>query len=324
MERFHSRMGGTVEMTIRGKTEKGKQMNRTRVFKGLLKAMAGWVVLAAGHAEAADAVFREADGMSWAIHDIAVYNKHKAEFDGFASRLSPATKPLGQWFGAYSQNPYRVYIKNGGCSIGFTFEAPSRLTVNDSCIINKPTADEQKWARQVSWLFLGYAIWPAVSMGWPNSGWIDPVFKMMQADIVGQVDGAAAVPAVEAELDTEVKRSQYKFHRDFSNAHGWQAYQDMLTLMKAEKIDWNKIGANPSAIRSNYIYAYLSLAIQKKQASAAKAAGMADVSPAEVMGILNARNLLLIADRKGKATEAAWTAFRSGRYAEVKTLLPAG
>jgi hypothetical protein len=41
------------------------------------------------------------------------------------------------------------------------------------------------------------------------------------------------------------------------------------------------------------------------------------------MEILKARNLLRIADRKGLSTAAAWNAYRTGKAAQVKSLLPA-
>jgi hypothetical protein len=95
-----------------------------------------------------------------------------------------------------------------------------------------------------------------------------------------------------------------------------------MSLLKADAIDFTKVGGDPSSLRSNYLFAYLSLAGMSKLGNGGRDAGVTDVSNAKVMEVLRVRNILVNADRKGRTTAAAWTSYRAGKYNEAADLLP--
>lgn len=292
--------------------------NRIRDGRRALILAAAGLLMTAALAPAQETVFHQGDGMTWTIHNIAVYNQNKAAMDLFTRGVGAASKPLNAWFGKHVPIPMKLHVRPGGCGVGIT---AGTVTVGDSCITLNTTYENQKWAKYACFFFLGYTLFQPVSAGWPYEVWSDPFNKVIQADLAGEVDGAAGKTRIEAEVDTEPKRRKYQFYRNLRNLHGYGAYPAMWDLMKAENMDLSRI-PEAGGMRSRYLLAYLSLALRRKQGWDASMAGIPDVSNAAVMDVLRARNLLLIADRKGKATANAWVSYRAGRPAEVKGQLP--
>ena len=286
---------------------------------GMAAMALAFALMPTAHAQA-DVVFHEGDGTSFEIADIQIYNQHKAEFDTFTKSMGAMPPLLNQWFGTAAPPIFHFRITHGGCGIGIS---STTITVGDTCLINKWTADAQQWPRETSFFFLGYAIFIPVTGGWPYEAWSDPLFKVIQTDLTRQLDGSAAAAQIESQVDTDAKKKKYQFYRNLKETQGWPLFQEVLRLMKAEGIDLAKIGGDPSPVRYAYIYAYLSLAGMKKMGNAAHDMGVADVDNAKVMDVLRARALLLNADRKGKAPPEAWTAYKTGKYADVRALLPA-
>lgn len=286
-----------------------------------LLALLGLVTLAAVPSRA-DEVFHTGDNMSWTIHDMAVYQSHKAAFDLLARSVGQSDKHIKAWFSPFAPAPMKFNIRKGGCGVGIT---AGTITIGDTCVIGKTTTESQDFPRRVSYFFMGYTIFHGTVAGWPYADFSDPLFKVLQADLAGELEGAAAKAKIEAEVDTEVKRQKYQYYRGVRNANGWVPFTEAIRLAKADGMDLNRIPGEPAPTRNAYVFAYLGLALRKKTGKDGQAAGITGVTPVMVMDVLRARNLLAIADRKNPpaATASAWDAYRSGRYTEVKGLLPA-
>jgi hypothetical protein len=316
-------------MTGATQTQGGKEMrdatnrptDRRQSSIRFVLALSALLTLAAAPTRA-DEDFHTGDNMSWTIHDMAVYQGNKAAFDLLARSVGQCDKHIKAWFSPFAPAPMRFNIRKGGCGVGLT---SGTITIGDTCIIGRTTAESQNWPRRVAYFFMGYTVFHGTVPGWPYADFSDPLFKVLQADLAGELEGAAAKAAIEAEVDTEVKRQKYQYYRTIKNAHGWVPFVEALRLAKADGMDFNRIPAEPSPTRNAYVIAYLSLALKKKSGREAHAAGITALTPALVMDVLRARNLLAIADRKAApgATASAWEAYRSGRHTEVKGLLPA-
>ena len=93
---------------------------------------------------------------------------------------------------------------------------------------------------------------------------------------------------------------------------GWPLFQRFFSLIAGDAMDWTSVGTNPSAIRSNYVIGYLSLAAGRNLGAAFQDAGVAGADPEVVAAILAARQRLVEAQAAGQDVTANWAAFRMG------------
>jgi hypothetical protein len=102
---------------------------------------------------------------------------------------------------------------------------------------------------------------------------------------------------------------------------GWAYFKSFFARVKADGMDWGAVGANPSANKTNYVLAYLSLAAGRNLAADFRNASVDGADPEAVAAIVNAEQRLREGDRRKLNTAAAWRSFRAGDYGSAQAAL---
>jgi hypothetical protein len=271
-------------------------------------------------ARAGDKVIYSSAVAQWEIYDPAVYTQFKANFDevigildrgyaGIVKRLGPTGLAL----------PIRVVIEQGGCCGGWT--GGGDVGYADGDFKDKGGMD---WIRGVVLGEVTNAWVGQVCDNWPSDWWVDGVWYF-PGFVVVEVMKEVTSEMTATTWEVHEKYPTYPIYvlfRELLAEKGWPMYQDFFASVKADKMQWGQIGANPSAIKTNYIVAYMSLTHGTNLGSRFAMAKANGADPAVVQEIMDARNALGDAQTAGKNTTAAWAAFRKGNYQMVKMLLP--
>ena len=97
-----------------------------------------------------------------------------------------------------------------------------------------------------------------VSGGWPVDWWADhisPFPKMTAVQIEYDLRPDVAVEHAK-QMDSPLDHMFAKLKDQF----GWSLFRRAFAAAREDGIDWERIGRNPSALRTNYVCAYLQLA----------------------------------------------------------------
>lgn len=97
-----------------------------------------------------------------------------------------------------------------------------------------------------------------VSGGWPVDWWanhISPFPKMTAVQIE-----LALRPDVGVGHAEQLQSPQDKMFVKLKDEFGWSFFRRAFAAAREDGIDWDRIGENPSALRTNYVCAYLQLA----------------------------------------------------------------
>jgi hypothetical protein len=271
-------------------------------------------------ARAGDKVIYSSAVAQWEIYDPAVYMQYKANFDevigildrgyaGILRRLGPTSLKL----------PIRVVIEQGGCCGGWT--GGGDVGYADGDFKDKGGMD---WIRGVVLGEVTNAWVGSICDNWPSDWWVDGVWYFpgfVVVELMKEVTDEATATSWEVR-EKYPTYPIYRLFREILAEKGWEGYQDFFASIKADKMQWGQIGANPSAIKTNYIVAYMSMAHGTNLGARFVTAKAAGTDPAVVQAIMDARKTIADAETAGKSTTAAWSAFRKGNYQMVKTLLP--
>jgi hypothetical protein len=271
-------------------------------------------------AKAGDKVIYTSAVAQWEIYDPAVYTQYKTNFDevirildrgyaGILQRLGPTNLTL----------PIRVVIEPGGCCGGWTGGGDVGYAEGD--FKDKTGMD---WIRGVVLGEVTNAWVGNICDNWPSDWWVDGVWYF-PGFVVVEVMKDVTTPEIATSWEVREKYPTYPIYRLFREIlaeKGWEGYQDFFASVKADKMQWGQIGANPSAIKTNYIIAYMSMAHGTNLGARFVTAKANGTDPTVVQAIMDARKAIADATTAGKSTTAAWAAFRKGNYQMVKGLLP--
>jgi hypothetical protein len=255
----------------------------------------------------------------WEIDDPNTYKQYKANFDeiigildrgyaGILERLGPTSLKL----------PIRVVIEKGGCCGGWT--GGGDVGYADGDFKDKGGMD---WIRGVVLGEVTNAWVGQVCDNWPSDWWVDGVWYFpgfVVVEVMKEVTDEMTATSWEVR-EKYPTYPMYRLFRELLMEKDWKGYQDFFASIKADKMQWGQIGANPSAIKTNYIVAYMSLTHGTNLASRFITAKAAGTDATVVQGIMDARKAITDAEGAGKSTTAAWSAFRKGNYQMVKALL---
>ena len=245
------------------------------------------------------------------IHDPAAYQAAKAEFDevvnlldrGYPAILARLERPLAI--------PFQVVIKKGDCCASFT--SADHVGYRDGNF-HDPSA--LSWTRGVVLGGVVNTMVAGVSRGWPADWWIDDGF--FTALVVSDTLKQLTTPAIAQTWEIEQQLASSRVYQELVSLRdeaGWPLFQRFFSLIAGDAMDWTSVGTNPSAIRSNYVIAYLSLAADRNLGAAFQDAGIAGADPEAVTAILAARQRLVQAQAAGQDVTANWAAFRMGDLA---------
>jgi hypothetical protein len=252
-------------------------------------------------------VFHSTNVSVWEIHDAAVYTQYKAAFDEIIGLLERGYFGIERRLGTGHKLPIRVIIEAGGCCGGWA--GGGDVGYRDG---NFKSATGLQWTRGVVIGEVVNGVTGAVSPEWPRDWWADTAWYFpgfVAADVLKELN-----PAAGAKWETDEKYPTYPTYvlfRALLQEKGWEVYQRLFQLVKTDRMRWSAIGANPSAIKTNYVVAYLSLAYGENLGERFRTAGRVGAADASVVGaIMSAREKLTAAG----LTAAGWTRFRSGDY----------
>ena len=163
----------------------------------------------------------------------------------------------------------------------------------------------------------------SVTGDWPVDWWVDGVWYF-PGFVVVDVLKEAADTASAKKWETDEHYPTYPVYNTFNallKEFGWTYYQNFFDMIKADTMNWAKIGANPSTIKTDYVIAYLSLAAGRDLGPTFKAANVTAADSVEIAAIMSVEARLRLATAQKFNVAAAWTNFRNGNYAAAKQVL---
>ncbi len=249
-------------------------------------------------------VFHSTNVSMWEIHDMAVYTQYKANFDEIIAILERGYFGIAKRLGTGHKLPLRVIIEAGGCCGGWAGGGDVGYADGDF-----KSDGAMNWVRGVVIGEVVNGVTGAVSAEWPRDWWADTAWYFpgfVTVDVMKDV-----VPSHATKWESEEKYPTYPvyvLYKALLAEQGWTVYQKLFALVKTDKIDWSKIGANPSAIKTNYVVAYLSLAAGMNLGTRFQGARVA-TDPAIVQAIMDTRAKLAAG-----GTPSAWARFRAGDH----------
>jgi hypothetical protein len=268
---------------------------------------------------------------TWDIYELNEYNNRKNSIDDMISLFDQAIPKVMQNLGLTVPLPVKVHIISGGCCGGWTGGGEVGFNVGDfdpnAVLCDNPVKfTALDWTRGVIiGEFVNYVTGEGVSGGWPKDWWVDdvwyfPAMNVVQVlnDIVGsstaRIWEQASVGCPEKDY---ASLPIYVAFKNIKINYGWSAYQNAFTAAKNDQMNWDFIGDQPSALRTNYILAYLRIGANTDITNQFRNAGVSGANISVVQEIINARNLIYQAISQGKDVTKAWQDYRSGNYQRV-------
>lgn len=246
----------------------------------------------------------------WEVHDPAVYQANQAGFDEIIALLDGAYPALLARLGRPLALPLRVLVEPGECCSSFTSLTHTGFADGDFIGDTGLT-----WTRGVLLATVVNAAVNSVSRGWPADWWMDSgaFTGLVTADLLGELTTPAIASAWEAQEEYP-SSAVYRALKGLLEETGWPLFEQFFYTLVDESIDWTLVGENPSPLRTNYVIAYLSVAMGRNLGATFSEARVAGADPALVQAIIDARAALKLANQQGKDTAARWSAFRMGDY----------
>jgi hypothetical protein len=254
---------------------------------------------------AGNVVFHSTNVSMWEIPNMALYTQHKASYDEIIGILERGYFGIQKRLGTGHKLPIRVIIGQDGCCGGWA--GGGDVGYNSG---NFESDGGMAWTRGVVIGEVVNGVTGAVTSEWPRDWWADTAWYFpgfVAVDVMKEV-----VPEHATKWETDEKYPSYPvymLYKALLAEQGWAIYQRLFQQVKDDKLDLSKIGANPSAIKTNYTVAYISLAARQNLATRFMAAKVA-ADPAVVQAIMDAHEKLVQAG----ASAPGWARFRMGNY----------
>ena len=254
---------------------------------------------------AGNTVFHSTNVSMWEIPNMALYTQHKANYDEIIGILERGYFGIEKRLGTGHKLPIRVIIGEDGCCGGWA--GGGDVGYNSG---NFESDGGLSWTRGVVIGEVVNGVTGAVTSEWPRDWWADTAWYFpgfVAVDVLKEV-----VPEHATRWETDEKYPTYPvymLYKALLQEQGWAIYQRLFKQVKDDKLDLSKIGANPSAIKTNYTVAYISLAAKQNLATRFMAAKVA-ADPAVVQAIMDAHEKLVQAG----PTAPGWARFRTGNY----------
>jgi hypothetical protein len=277
------------------------------------------------HAQKWDTIYKS-QYATWVTPDynLAKCNTYKTNIDSIEAQLDIAIPLIPQYIGiSPTEKPQRVEIDSisdgmggwaGGGDVGYQISDFYGRPANN---------DGLRWIRGVIIGEVINATTGGVSSDWPRDWWVDDVWYF-PGFMAGEILKVAVDTAFSNYWITSESYPTYPVYNTFKSLlaqYGWAFYQELFSIIKADTMDWSKIGTNPSKIKTDYVIAYLSIAAGKNLSGVFKTDLVANVDSIEVAAIMNVEYRLLVATKAKLNVATAWADFRSGNYAAAATIL---
>lgn len=161
-----------------------------------------------------------------------------------------------------------------------------------------------------------------VTSGWPYDWWANGTWHFPRMAAIEALkesgSGGSAVAAQWFEWGSYYWSNindVYLQFKKIKEEKGWPVYRRLFSSVVEDKMNWERLGENPSALLTNYVLAYLSLGYGSNIAKRFKDAGVKNVDETAVGDIIRIRQRLCDT-QPGKDTYL-WELFRDGKYREA-------
>ncbi len=253
-------------------------------------------------------------------------DKYKANIDSIATELDAAIPLITTYLGIKPEKqPIRVEIDSSTEGLG-GWAGGGDVGYQISCFFGRPkNSDGLRWIRGVVIGEVINASTGAVTDNWPRDWWVDDVWYFP-----GFMAGEILKTTVSDEFSNYWLTSEsyptypvYNVFKLLLAEQGWDYWKRFFATITADKMEWGKIGANPSKLKTDYVIAYMGLAAGRNLGGTMKTAKVSASDSVEVAAIMYVERGLIEADKQKKSTASAWSDFRAGNYASAKTKLDA-
>jgi hypothetical protein len=149
--------------------------------------------------------------------------------------------------------PIRYVIKRGlsGSIRGWTASGEAGVEAGDFV--------QNRWCLVISAQELVNLFTGSICSGWPTDWWANhrsPFPIMVAVEVVRDLGYLQEANDYDAEFE---KDPLYMWHKKVKTTFGWNLYRKMFTAMREDGIQLDRIGSNPSRIRTNYVLAYMGI-----------------------------------------------------------------
>lgn len=249
-------------------------MKQLSVVLLALSLTGAWSAARAEDAPAGKAIVKIHEGKHWiwlARQD--QFDKHKDDLEPFYDYADKAFEDLVKLWGLpMPENSYALLVRpepGGGFATGdvleahpVTHRATPGIGVSFDAFYNEANGVKGYWGyailtHEMVNLFTG----KLVSGGWPLDWWADhrSPFPLMTAVQI-ETDLIPKVAATHAkQLSGDVEKMFTQLRDDI----GWPLFVRAFKAAKDDGMNWDRIGKNPSALRTNYVCAYLQIGAEK-------------------------------------------------------------
>ncbi len=118
---------------------------------------------------------------------------------------------------------------------------------------------QNRWCLVISAQELVNLFTGSICSGWPIDWWANhrsPFPMMVAVEVVRDLGYLQESNDYDAEFE---KDPLYVWHKRVKETFGWDLYRRMFSAIKEDGIQWDRIGSNPSKIRTNYVLAYMGI-----------------------------------------------------------------
>ncbi len=236
----------------------------------LLMFISGLVNASAWH------VIHTSNYTKWAIYNISAYQQNSVQIDNVINQVDSVAAQLQKDFGIHS-GIVNVNISSGGCCGGSTSNGQEGLSIGDFAtnvyLCSGNTFSALNWTEGVAIGELVNTYTGSVTSGWPRDWWVDDVWYFPAMSVIQSTSeigntrfsymwemhaagGCTPYPSLRVFEAFDSARSQY----------GWSVFSDAFSNMTLDKFSFDNLKyangslvPNPSALRTEYAIAYLSV-----------------------------------------------------------------
>lgn len=149
--------------------------------------------------------------------------------------------------------PIRYVIKRGlpGSIRGWTSSGEAGVEAGDF--------EQNRWCLVISAQELVNLFTGSICSGWPTDWWANhrsPFPIMVAVEVVRDLGYLQEANEHDAEFE---KDPLYVWHKKVKGTLGWSLYRKMFSAMREDGVQLDRIGSNPSRIRTNYVLAYMGI-----------------------------------------------------------------
>jgi len=292
-------------------------------------AICGLAFLAALAGAQTNQIVKIHDGAHWTWYARTdQFDAHKADIEAMYDYADKAFEALeAAWGMKAKESKYSLFVwdKTGGGfaagDIGEVHAITGKESPGVACsydaFSNVAHGIKGYWApvlvtHEMVNLFTG----SIVSGGWPRDWWADDRSPFPYVTSVEIEFGLVPLDAA-YHLQEGAKDPQIQMFLKMKDEYGWRMFRRAFQMAIDDGIQWDRFGGNPSALRTNYVAAYLEMGAGD-DLNSLMSGPVPNYDHSVVADIIRAHNRWHARATGSDAYKTAQDAYLSGRYADVR------